>query len=87
MSGGKIEVPLGADRDAMFDGLAVQNANQVEKAFGYVKQIDDVANRRRAFDHVMWQALHESPLERAAAARQWLESADVPDTWKQAWRD
>jgi hypothetical protein len=82
-----LELPAGPDRDAMFDGLAIRHAADPAQASGYLLQIADPAMRRRAFDHVMWQSLREAPADKAAAARQWLESADVPAEWKQAWRD
>ncbi len=77
----------GPERDAMLDGLANQNVFELEKAWGWIQQIQNPERRREAFDATMWTNLKETWAEPTdAKAREFLQnSKTVPAEWKQAW--
>jgi hypothetical protein len=89
----------GPYRDAMLRGMASAHATSAPvQALERVMEIGDVALRRRTFDDVFWQ-LNRGPIDLGHggwmsgasesalhAARAWLETAKIPEDWKQAWR-
>ncbi len=96
-----LPLPPGPDRDAMLRGMATGSGraeSEPVKALERALEIGDAALRRRTFDDVFW-LLHRGPTDLGhgssmggasesalRAAGEWLESAKVPEDWKQAWR-
>jgi hypothetical protein len=94
-----LPLPPGPDRDAMLRGMATARATSAPvEALERVLEIGDAALRRRTFDDVFWQlnrgrielghgAWTDGASESAVrAAQAWLQTAKVPEDWKQAWR-
>ena len=94
-----LALPPGPDRDAMLRGIASRRAeSEPVKSLERALEIGDPALRRRTFDDVFW-LLHRGPTDLGhgssmggasesarRAAAEWLESAKVPEDWKQSWR-
>ncbi len=94
-----LPLPPGPDRDALLRGMASRSAeSEPVKALERALEIGDPGLRRRTFDDVFW-LLHRGPIDLGhgssmggasesalRAAGEWLESAKVPEDWKQTWR-
>jgi hypothetical protein len=85
-SGGKElpELPAGPDRDAFLGGLVFAPFSAPQTSAEAALQISDPSLRRQAFDDAMsrWTDLSNAD---QSTLQTWLEQADVPADWKQAW--
>ena len=82
-----LDLPPGADRDAMLSGLATGESRRSDPvdALQHVMQIGDVPLRHDVFDQVMERSIGTEAYARPILG--WLETADVPQEWKSRWRE
>lgn len=81
------DYPAGRARDLMLEGRATIYTPEPLQVLTEVSRISDPVIRRRAFENVMWGALHENGDAVSKKAREALEATDFPAEWKMPLRD
>ncbi|MGV3533394.1 MAG: hypothetical protein ACO1QR_13590 [Chthoniobacteraceae bacterium] len=81
------DLPRGVDRDAMLKGLAFSSTGLNDPVFAldHSLMIDDPILREDTFENVM-QFASEHQTTKVSRVRQWLDNANIPETWKARWR-
>jgi hypothetical protein len=82
----------GRERDAMLAGMICRSGETLERAWGWVEEIEDPQRRMEAFDDMMFSLrpmdsdeYRPDARKRHEAFRQWLTNSEVPDDWKRLW--